>query len=243
MANAPLAVAKLAPECGLSHAALKSYVKPLVLARIVPPSGPGGGRGTVHINDIPLARIVLASTSPGPERALEAVQSLSALPPQEPQAGDFTCLLDHLAARISQQAHRILHGEPPDTTLADAGWALYTCLDPLLAWETWTRDGQEQKRVFAQTSAPPRRGVWFLARIDSRVLDVAGELYADTLIQTAPQRETAALPQAAAPSRSRDVTTTPPLLDTRGDTGKPDCRQGRPARAPGKVPRKNQELS
>src|SRR4051794_21519006 len=220
MANAPFAVAKLAPECGLSHAALHSYVKPLVLARLVPPSGRGGGKGTVHINDIPLARILLASTSPGPERALEAVQALSALPLQNPQPGDWTCLLDWVAVGIAQIAHRKLRGEPPDTTLADADWALYTCLDPLRAWISWTRDGQEHKRIFAQSSAPPRHGVWFLARIDSHVLDVAGELYADTLVKTAPQRKTAANParKATAVSRSRSTTTTPPSC-TGGLTG------------------------
>src|SRR4051812_2856315 len=232
MTNGPLAVTKLAPVCGMSHAALKSYVKPLVRERHVRPSRPGGGKGTVHLDHVEHAMIVLATTSPGPERALEAVQAIGALPPLNPQPGDYTSLLGWLAGEIAQVAHRILRREPPNTSLADADWALYTCLDPLRAWVSWTKDGQEHKRIFAHSSAPPRRGVWFLGRIDSHVLEVAGELYADTIKQTAPQRETAALAGAAVTSRSRRTTPETPVVPKGGPTEFFGWPQGRHAHAP-----------
>src|SRR3954447_8669932 len=179
MANGPRAVVELARAGGISLVTLNSYVRRLRTEELVPKSGRGGGRGTVHINNVPLARIILAMASPGPQRVVETVKTLSALEWQDPVPGDSGSLLTELAVKIAVGASRILRGENPSSGLAN--WALHVCVDPPVAWVSWTEGDKEHRRFFASSRQPPEQGVLHMTRIDARILNAAAALFADTI--------------------------------------------------------------
>jgi hypothetical protein len=166
--------------------------------------------------------------------AAEDVRRLCELEWSDPQAGDFGSLFHVLAAMIGIRAHRIYNGQEPTGQFDAPDTRLVISMNPLEVSMHWTAGGIERRRDFAVPQSPPApcRGVRRVTIIDSIVLNTVARLCADSWAHTLPQRETAASAKAAAP-RSR-VTTTPPSVDTRGDTGNSDCRQDRTTRAPEK---------
>jgi hypothetical protein len=241
MANAPRAVVELAEASGRSYVALNSYVRQLVIEGLVPKSGRGGGKGVVHINNVPLGRIILAMASPGPQRAVETVQTLGALEWQNPMPGDSGSLLTELAGEIAVRANRILRGEKPDSGLTD--WALNVSVDPPVAWVSWTVGGKEHRRYFAPTPQAPEQGVLHMTRIDSRILNVAAALFADTLVNTSAQSGNAD-PASTGPAAQAGIDDDQIVASDAArsspkarNTGKPGKGQGRSSRS-----RKNPRL-
>jgi hypothetical protein len=102
-------------------------------------------------------------------------------------------------------------------------------------------DGKPTRRDWYGPAKPAESSVILVrkATIDGRIISVLADILRAAAAGSSAgtqevQHETAAPRKAAASlSRSR-VKTTPPSVDTRGDTGNSDCRQDRTTRAPEK---------
>jgi len=235
MANGPRFVAVLADESGFSTAALDKLAWPMRKAGLLSRSGRGHASDRIHHDHWHAAHWVLALAAQGPTTVVDTVLQLGALEWTHPEPGDFGDLLHVVAAEIGARASHIFNGRPPTGPHDAPDWQLTLCLDPLSAWMEWSENGEPRRRDFVPPNVKQKRtrSVRRLTVIDRDVLNAVAELCADSLAHAAAQTETAAFAEAAAP-RSRGVTTTPPSVDTRRDTGNSDCRQDRTTRAPEK---------
>jgi hypothetical protein len=247
MANGPKFVKTFAEITGSSFAVTDKLMSTLIAARVLPPSGKGGGKRAVHYDHWDAALWILGCAATGANTAVDTVRQLKALEWVDPQPGDFGDLSHILAAEIEIRARHIYNGKPPTGPHDAPGWRLTICHDPLSAWMEWTRDGKPQRRDFATPGDKQarRRSIRRLTEIDRDVLNAAAELCADSLAQTAPQRETAANParKAAAVSGSRSSPPDTPTVALGRVTEKTGYPQGRTDRAPGNLPRKTRPRS
>jgi len=237
MATGQRFIAELARVTGFSTAVLQKLLGELRMKRMIPSLRMSVGTGNEHLLHLnnEHAALVLLALGCGMSTAAEDVRRLCELEWSDPQAGDFGSLFHVLAAMIGIRAHRIYNGQEPTGQFDAPDTRLVISMNPLEVSMHWTAGGIERRRDFAVPQSPPApcRGVRRVTIIDSIVLNTVARLCADSWAHTLPQRETAAFAEAAAP-RSRGVTTTPPSVDTRGDTGISDCRQDRTTRAPEK---------
>jgi hypothetical protein len=229
MSTGPQVNETFAPICRMHPATVERYFEPLRAAGIIPKSVKGGGRGGAHFGSWPLASIILsfgASTAGG---AVDAVRKLAGLGPENVQEGDAD-LRTILAGEIEKRARYILQGHA-DKLLEDPHqWELTLCLDPVMAWMTWTVDGSEKRRNYLEDPQlnlpqPAKRGLRRLAVITVDVLNAAAHLCADTLARqqnpptpssTDAETENAA-PARAAPTQDQNSIPEPDSLEHKGE--------------------------
>lgn len=189
MSTGPQFTEALAPVCGIHPATLDRYMRALRDAGLIPASGKGGGRVASHLDHHHAASILLALAAVSPAGAAAAVHAVGQLCRERRQPGDVN-LWTGLAAEIANRAATISRDGVPRAPAKTNNWELTICLDPVMAWMSWTNDGAEQQEHYRDPQSElPRpahpqdvhRGVRRLTIITMPVLDVAAELCADTL--------------------------------------------------------------
>ncbi len=225
MSTGPQFTTALTPVSGFHEATLDKYMRDLRNADVVPSSGKGGGKAAVHLDHHHAASIILSMAAMGPGGAADAVRRLATLEWEQPFEGEICGLWANLAAILSTLASIVFHGDSLLEADETDNWELTVCLDPLMAWMSWTQDGKEVRRHFTdpQSTMPSNlhpqemhRGVRRLTVITVSVLNVAAELCADTLahqarqIPTPPSPSGSAVPNADLKNESAGGVPTPP---------------------------------
>jgi hypothetical protein len=199
MATGPQFTEALAPVCGIHPATLDRYMRALRVDGLIPASGKGGGRVASHLDHRHAASILLALAAASPAGAAAAVHAVGRLNRERRQPGNVN-LWAGLAAYIVNRAAVISRDGVPRAPAGTNNWELTICLEPVMAWMSWTDDGAEQRDYYRDPQSElPRpadpqdvhRGVRRLTIITMPVLDVVAELCADTLrvqAQTPPNR-------------------------------------------------------
>jgi hypothetical protein len=208
----------LAPAAGMHPATLDRFMRDLRKAdengRGIPASGHGGRAAGVHLDHHHYALILLAMAAPTPGEAAKDASRLYDLPlakmtPEKEEAGDFATRLGQMIANaIEDGAEKIREGIELSSGKSAKYWELSVCINPLMAWTSTTDGAMENRQYFLDAELQKKfdpthpqdihQNVRRVTVITAAVINIAAELYADTLNYEEKKNAAATRPLAGA---------------------------------------------